>query len=113
MGRLGIEPRTYGLKERSGFQAPRGVEVDRGRLVGLAAATLLDAAERGVVERAAAEALAREWLALTGGDVALAVLEGDDEHVAARVVELCGQVLSTLEPRDGLLSAGTDTTKPG
>jgi hypothetical protein len=65
--------------------------------VGIAARVLLDAAERGVIEREDVDALALEWLALTGGDVALAVLQGDEEHLATRVVELCAHVLRVVE----------------
>ncbi len=64
--------------------------------MGIAARALLDAAERGVVFRDDAEALAREWLEATGGDLAIEVIEAGDEHAAARVIELAQHVLRIL-----------------
>jgi hypothetical protein len=61
--------------------------------VGIAARALRDAAERGVIERDEVDALAPQWLTLTGGDHALAVLESDDEFTATRVIELCERIL--------------------
>jgi hypothetical protein len=73
--------------------------------VGIAAKALLDAVERGEVERADADALAREWLELTGGHLAIEVIEGDDEHAAARLVELCEHVvLSIVMPDVGVVT---------
>jgi hypothetical protein len=69
------------------------VKYDLGRLVGIAARALRDAAERGVIERDDVDALAHEWLTLTGGDHALAVLEIDDEFIATRVIEFCERIL--------------------
>ncbi len=68
--------------------------------MGVAARALLDGAERGVVQREDAEALAREWLELTGGDLAIEVIEGDDEHAAARLVELCSHVLRVVSSEE-------------
>jgi hypothetical protein len=53
------------------------------------------AAAQGAVPREEAEALARDWLALTGADVAMRVLTGGT-HEAAQLVELCSFVLRTL-----------------
>jgi hypothetical protein len=65
--------------------------------VGGFARTVLEAAERGVVVREDANALAQEWLELTGGDLALDVLEGDEEHAAMRLIELASHVLRVIE----------------
>jgi len=96
VGRAGLEPATYGLKERSDSQHLQAVKGPRGRVVGIAARALLDAAERGVVFRDDAVALAREWLEATGGDLAIEVIEAGDEHAAARVIELAQHVLRVL-----------------
>jgi hypothetical protein len=74
--------------------------------VGVAARALLDAANRGTLSRCDVEALAQEWLAVTGGDLALAVLDGDDDHLAARVVDLCSHVLDVLEASRRAQGAG-------
>jgi hypothetical protein len=68
--------------------------------VGIAARALLEAAERGVVQREDAEALACEWLEVTGARLALDVIEQDDEHAAARVIELANHVLRVLAVDD-------------
>ncbi len=96
VGRAGLEPATDGLKERSHSQHLQAVSGPRGRVVGIAARALLDAAERGVVFRDDAEALAREWLEATGGNLALEVIEANDDHAAARVIELAQHVLRVL-----------------
>jgi hypothetical protein len=46
----------------------------------------------GSVDHERAEAFAKNWLAISGGDLALAVLEGGP-FAAARLVELCEIVL--------------------
>jgi hypothetical protein len=53
---------------------------------------LLEANERRVVSRERAEAFARNWLVVSGAELALAVLEGGP-FAAARLVELCELVL--------------------
>jgi hypothetical protein len=37
------------------------------------------------------------WVRRPGGDLALEVIEGDDEHAAARLVELASHVLRVVE----------------
>jgi hypothetical protein len=68
--------------------------------VGIAARSLLDAAERGCVRREDADALAQEWLALTGGDLAIDGLDGHDEHAAMHLIELAGHVLRVVEANE-------------
>ncbi len=97
VGRQGIEPWTYGLKEPSTNEELREVTSDRDRVVTLAESVLQQATE-GSVAREDAEALAREWLAITGADLAMQVLLGGT-HEATRLVELCGYVLRTLGGR--------------
>ena len=93
VGQHGVEKcDTFAGKAKTAFR-----DTHRGRLVGVAARALLDAAARGSVEREDADALANEWLALTGGDLALDVLRGDDEHAATRLVELASHVLSVVD----------------
>jgi hypothetical protein len=94
VGRQGIEPWTYGLKEPSTNEELREVASERDRVVTLAESVLRQATE-GAVAREDAEKLAREWLAITGADLAMQVLMGG-AHEAARLVELCGCVLRTL-----------------
>jgi hypothetical protein len=65
--------------------------------VGIAARALLEDAERGVVVREDAEALAMQWLDLTGADLALGVLDCDDEHAATRLIDLASHVLRVIE----------------
>lgn len=55
---------------------------------------LRDAIETGAANRAAVEALAREWLVQSGGDLALRILTGAaGAHEAAAVTELCKRIL--------------------
>jgi len=70
VGRPGLEPGTYGLREHSGTEEVRGVGSvcdPNGALREAARGILLAAAEGREVEWAVAEALAREWLAQTAG----------------------------------------------
>jgi hypothetical protein len=70
------------------------------------------AAEGGAIAREDAETLAREWLSLTGADLAMRVLMGGANE-AARLVELCGCVLHTLGAASGSMSAADDNTNGG
>lgn len=97
VGPEGIEPSTYGLKERSDPEELRAVNPPVGSLVGRAARILVDAAERRCVLRDDAERLAREWLALSGVELASAVLTATDEDLALRVIELAAHVLRVLD----------------
>jgi hypothetical protein len=56
---------------------------------------LRQAEEGGAVAREDAETLAREWLAISGADLAMGVLMGG-KHEAAQLIELCGCVLRTM-----------------
>jgi hypothetical protein len=63
--------------------------------------------EHGAIAPERVEAFARNWLAVTGGDLALRVLDGG-EFIAARFVELCKHVLhSTVEPAGRSAGSGS------
>jgi hypothetical protein len=67
---------------------------------------LVEANERGAVDRARAEEFARHWLAISGGELALSVLEGGP-FAAARLIGLCEFVLRmTSESTVALISSG-------
>ncbi|HEX9297534.1 MAG TPA: hypothetical protein VF881_16945 [Polyangiaceae bacterium] len=53
---------------------------------------LVEANDRGAVDRERAEAFAKQWLAISGGELACSVLEGGP-FGAARLDELCELVL--------------------
>ena len=96
VGPRGLEPRTYGLKARCDPERSRELDPSRDQRVtneALASRLLELAAAGEPLPLEDAHALARAWLAATGGDVALAVLEGG-EHVTARVIQLCARVLA-------------------
>jgi hypothetical protein len=63
-----------------------------------AEAILRGAATGEAISRDEAHGLARDWLAATAGDVALAVLTGG-ELEAARIVELCERIITTATTR--------------
>jgi hypothetical protein len=92
--RPALELWTYGLKDRSETESSPEVRCDRDRVVTFADSLLRQAAEGGAVAREDAEMLAREWLAISGADLAMGVLMGG-KHQAAQLIELCGCVLRT------------------
>jgi len=100
VGRPGLEPGTYGLKEHSICE--RGREVGsvcdpNGALLEAAREILLAAAKGREVEWAVAEALARGWLARTAGALALRVL-AEGEHAGTALVEMCARIVEMAEP---------------
>jgi hypothetical protein len=88
-------PGTCGLKDRSETESSPEVRCDRDRVVTFADGLLRQAAEGGAVAREDAEMLAREWLTISGADLAMGVLMGG-KHEAAQLIELCGCVLRTM-----------------
>jgi hypothetical protein len=91
----GLKRRTYGLKDRSETESSPEVRCDRDRVVTFADSLLRQAAESGAVAREDAEMLAREWLTISGADLAMRVLMGGT-HEAAQLIELCACVLRTV-----------------
>ena len=111
-GPSGFEPATHGLKELSTTESFHRVKYERDRVVTFADHLLQLGAEGGVIAREDAETLAREWLSLTGADLAMRVLMGGANE-AARLVELCACVLQTLGAASGSMSAADDNTNGG
>jgi hypothetical protein len=111
VGRPGLEPGTYGLKEHSGTEEVRGVGSvcdPNGALREAAREILLAAAEGRDVEWVVAEALARGWLARTAGALAMRVL-AEGEHAGTALVELCARIVDVAGPAvAGAVEAGRE-----
>jgi hypothetical protein len=111
VGRPGLEPGTYGLKEHSISEQGREVGAvcdPNGALREAARAVLLAAAEGREVQWAVAEALARGWLARTAGALAMRVL-AEGEHAGTALVELCARIMEVAGPAvEGAVEAGRE-----
>ena len=94
VGPGGLEPPTYGLKERRQPEELREVNPSRALSVPLAkrAASVLGQVAEGQVDWEQARELAEDWLEVTRGEAANAVVDGD-EFAVRHLIELCSQIL--------------------
>lgn len=100
VGRKGLEPLTYGLKEPSGPEQSQALGADHNPAITRAAIGTLKALAKGDPEWSEhAQQLAEFVLSAPAARLALAVLAGG-EHAEARATELAELVLLTAERQD-------------
>jgi hypothetical protein len=112
VGRPGLEPGTYGLKEPAIDEEDQLVESvcdpNETLCFEVAKGILVAAAEERDVDWGDAEKLARAWLATTGGALAMRVL-AEGEHAAAALVELCARIVELSEPDEVAAEQGGES----